>query len=125
MDTEELQETMEEIDAANHSFSDDSLGGFFTHSDPVYAVAVHPNLPFVLTGGGDDKAFVYRYDSGEQVYAFTDHTDSVVSVAISYDGKYAVTGGMDGKIFAYDFETGAKVTEMETGGEVTVIIYLL
>ncbi|ORX80566.1 WD40 repeat-like protein [Basidiobolus meristosporus CBS 931.73] len=107
----------EEID-----FVDDSVQGFFTHKEPVYCVAFHPTEHHVvMTGGGDDKAYVWRIDTGEQVYEFAGHSDSVTSAKFSADGKYAATGGMDGRVKIWNIGDGSLLNTLEGPDEVVWI----
>ena len=88
----------------------------------MYAVAVHQ--PFALSGGGNDQAFVWRLDTGEQVRALPKHGDSVVSVGFSADGRYAASGGMDGRVHVADMQQQATdesaALSLEGPEEVTV-----
>ncbi|KAJ2323128.1 60S ribosomal subunit assembly or modification protein, partial [Coemansia sp. RSA 2681] len=59
---------------------DDSVQGFFAHKEPVFAVALHPQQQtLVASGGSDDRAYVWRLDTGEQLAALDKHGDSVSS----------------------------------------------
>ncbi|KAK9765551.1 60S ribosomal subunit assembly or modification protein [Basidiobolus ranarum] len=100
-------------------FVDDSVQGFFTHKEPVYSVAFHPTEHHVvMTGGGDDKAYVWRIDTGDEVYSFTGHTDSITSTGFSADGKYAATGGMDGRVKIWNIGDGSLLNTFEGPDEV-------
>jgi WD40 repeat protein len=48
--------------------------------------------PILLTGGGDDKAFVWNIDNGDVKFAIEGHTDTVFDCGFSPDGKYVATG---------------------------------
>ncbi|PVU98905.1 hypothetical protein BB559_001175 [Furculomyces boomerangus] len=83
-------------------FEDDSIQGFFSHKEPVYSVAINPkDENMIVSGGGDDSAYIWRRDNGEAVYKLKKHEDSVTSVGFSNDGKFLATGGMDGIINVY------------------------
>ncbi|KAJ3093068.1 hypothetical protein HK102_010973 [Quaeritorhiza haematococci] len=103
-------------------FVDDSVQGFFDHREPVYAVDIHPTQQHVVaTGGGDDKAYLWRLDSGQKMYELQAHTDSVIDVAFSYDGMYVASGGMDGKIHVAKALSGQHVITLEGPSEVVWI----
>lgn len=64
-DGEPVEGTMDET---MMEFKDDSVQGFFAHQSPIYATAVHPSQPFALTGGHDDRAFLWHVKTGEPVF---------------------------------------------------------
>ena len=75
---------------------DDSVQGFFEHSEPIYAIATHPTNPkHVVCGAGDDLAFVWDLGDGETVHKLSGHTDSVISVSYNHDGSLLATASLD------------------------------
>jgi angio-associated migratory cell protein len=101
------------------SIEDMSLASFNFHGDSVYCAALHPTRPgIVLSGGGDDRAFLWKYviPSDLSVLGATEnsfeqygkgiefcielpgHTDTVTAVGFNFDGTLALTGGYDGVI---------------------------
>ncbi|KAG0028349.1 hypothetical protein BGZ82_008472, partial [Podila clonocystis] len=110
------------VDDEMVEFHDDSVQGFFTHKEPVYDVALHPvHQNIAVTGGGDDKSYLWRLYDGEQLYEFGGHTDSVTQVAFSVDGTYVASGSMDGKVRVWKSETGEFICELEGPDEVVWI----
>ncbi|KAI9277314.1 WD40-repeat-containing domain protein [Phascolomyces articulosus] len=102
--------------------ADDSVQGFFDHHEPVYAIAMHPKDPtIVVSGGGDDKSYLWRNDNGEKVFQLDGHTDSVTAVAFSVDGDYIASAGMDGKVRVWKAHTGDFCTSVEGPDEVVWI----
>ncbi|KAJ1964311.1 60S ribosomal subunit assembly or modification protein [Dipsacomyces acuminosporus] len=98
---------------------DDSVQGFFAHKEPVFSVSLHPKEQnIVVSGGGDDRAYIWRLDSGEQVAELEKHDDSVVSTKFSADGSLIATGGMDGKINVYKTDSGSKCAVLDGPDEV-------
>jgi len=91
--------------------------------EPVYDVALHPvHQNIAVSGGGDDKSYLWRLYDGEQLYEFGGHSDSVTQVAFSVDGTYVASGSMDGKVRVWKSETGEFVCELEGPDEVVVSI---
>ena len=89
--------------------------------EPVYDVALHPvHQNIAVSGGGDDKSYLWRLYDGEQLYEFAGHTDSVTQVGFSVDGTYVASGSMDGKVRVWKSETGQFVCELEGPDEVVV-----
>ncbi|KAJ2121520.1 60S ribosomal subunit assembly or modification protein [Coemansia sp. RSA 720] len=93
---------------------DDSVQGFFTHKEPVFAVDMHPTDPsIVVSGGGDDKAYLWDTTTGAQIMELEQHDDSISSVKFSTDGTLVATGGMDGKINVYNVAEQKKTAQLE------------
>lgn len=84
-------------------------------------MALHPiHQNIAVSGGGDDKSYLWRLYDGEQLYEFGGHSDSVTQVAFSVDGTYVASGSMDGKVRVWKSETGEFVCELEGPDEVVV-----
>lgn len=84
-------------------------------------MALHPiHQNIAVSGGGDDKSYLWRLYDGEQLYEFGGHTDSVTQVAFSVDGTYVASGSMDGKVRVWKSETGEFMCELEGPDEVVV-----
>lgn len=89
----------------------------------MYAIASHPqddNL--ILSGGGDDKSYLWRSDNGETVFELSGHTDSVTAVGFSVDGTLVASAGMDGKVRVWKTQTGEFCTAVEGPDEIVVSI---
>jgi WD40 repeat protein len=87
--------------------------------EPVYAVACHPKVPYLsASGGGNDKAYLWRNDTGDQLFELAGHTDSVTCVAFSADGQYVASGGMDGKINVWKVQDGQLVVTLDGPDEI-------
>ncbi|KAJ3258698.1 hypothetical protein HDU77_002183 [Chytriomyces hyalinus] len=96
----------------------DTEQGFFQHKEPVYTVSMRDNV--VVSGAGDDKAFVWNASTGEVIRQLTSHTDSVVASGFSQDGQFLATGGMDGRVYVYKSSSGDQILLLEGPDEVTV-----
>lgn len=91
--------------------------------EPVYAIAMHPKEPTIMvSGGGDDKSYIWRNDTGEMLYELSGHTDSVTAVGFSVDGEYVASAGMDGKVRVWKSATGEFCTAVEGPDEIVVCI---
>ncbi|KAJ1951149.1 60S ribosomal subunit assembly or modification protein [Linderina pennispora] len=98
---------------------DDSIQGFFNHKEPVFSIDMHPtDQNIIISGGGDDKAYIWRVDNGEQLFELEKHGDSVVSTKFSHDGLLVATGGMDGKINVYKSGLTEKCAVLEGPDEI-------
>lgn len=84
-----------ELDMTNNS-----SGYFDSHEDSIFLIASHPTLPMVMTGGGDDVAYLWTTNSSspKTVAKLDGHTESVIAGGFSFDGSFAVTGDMNGQI---------------------------
>jgi len=109
---------------------DMSKAKIVSHTDSVYAVCSHldpaTKTLTVMSGGGDDKAYLHKIAAGNPVPASHlldhTHTDSVSCVALNLPyitedltktPKLAAVGGYDGAIVLYDPDTGAKLKNLE------------
>ncbi|CAG8597748.1 17255_t:CDS:10, partial [Funneliformis caledonium] len=117
---EEARSPMEEDSDEMVEFKDDSVQGFFNHKDSVYAIDINPiNEDIIISGGGDDKSFLWRCDTGEQLFELSGHTDSVTNTLFSKDGQYIASGGMDGKVKVWKVENGQLILSLEGSDEIT------
>lgn len=85
---------------------DSSFVQFSEHHDSIYAVSLHPTLPIVCSGGGDDLAYIWSLETGEIEGRLEGHKDSVTAVQWSNDGEYVATGGMDGRVAVWKVKPG-------------------
>jgi WD40 repeat protein len=74
------------------------------HHQPASAVAVHPQRPFLLSGG-DEVVRLWEY--GEHALTPRESFDwqigRVTTVSVSPDGMLAAAGGADGQVAVWDF----------------------
>ncbi|KAJ2607099.1 60S ribosomal subunit assembly or modification protein, partial [Coemansia sp. RSA 1694] len=75
----------------------------------------------VASGGSDDRAYIWRLDTGEQLAALDKHGDSVSSVGFSSDGSLVASGGMDGKIHVYSVEARERCATLDGPDDVAFI----
>lgn len=115
-------EIMEEIDMRNNSSA-----YFDSHSDSVYLIASHPTLPLVVSGGGDEKAFLWStHQDKPTVVAEFKLPESVASGGFTADGNFLVLGDMNGELRVYRMsKNGEKWTEISKNDEVEEIVNIV
>lgn len=69
----------------------------------------------VVSGGEDDKAYVWNITDGEILFECGNHNDSVTCALFSHDGTYVATGDMSGLIQVWKVATKAVVWSFEMG----------
>ncbi|XP_077468427.1 angio-associated migratory cell protein [Stigmatopora argus] len=107
-------ETEDEMEAGSER--DDSELTFSNHSGAVFCVSLDPatnNL--AVTGGEDDKAFVWRVIDGEVLLECTGHNDSVTCAGFSHDSSLVASGDMSGLIKVWKVETKEEIWSFEVG----------
>lgn len=106
----------ENIDEEYMPIRDDAAITFSSHEGPVFCGSLHPSQNLAVTGGEDDKAYVWSTETGNVVFAVTGHKDSVVATEFSADGNYLATGDMAGYIQVFKVSQDYKqVWEYEMG----------
>eukprot|EP01084_Bolivina_argentea_P016403 30697_1 len=100
------------------------------HNGAVYSVAVILGTTggLVLTGGGDDKALLWKLPGPEpgfvhQPIYLEQHGDSVAACEFSADGTLAASGGYDGAVNVSTVPSGGKVQELKGPSEVEWIAW--
>lgn len=95
---------------------DNSILTFSSHEGPVFCGALHPTQNLAVTGGEDDKAYVWSTETGNVLFAVTGHKDSIVATEFSADGNFLAVGDMAGFIQVFRLSQDyAKVWEFEMG----------
>jgi WD40 repeat protein len=134
-DTGDNVEETEQDAEVYENVVDMSLFQFKGHSDSVYSIAIHPINPnIVITGGGDDMAYIWKYSfacesadmtdtllepaASKNCFELSGHTDTVTTVGFNHDGTLALTGGYDGKVRVWNVETGSLVVVLEGPGDI-------
>lgn len=75
---------------------DHSVFVFDKHIGSVFCCNIHPNGKLAVTGGEDDRAYVWAIETGQVVMECDGHNDSVIFTEFSSDGSYLATGDMSG-----------------------------
>lgn len=93
---EEIEDQDEEVDMEPPE--DHSVLVFNKHVGSVFCCDLHPGGKFAVTGGEDDKAYVWSVESGQIIMDCLGHKDSVIFVGFSFDGAYLAAVDMSGMI---------------------------
>ncbi|GBP96067.1 Angio-associated migratory cell protein [Eumeta japonica] len=103
LDLEELEEVelddedlMEEDEARD--VEDNAQLVFRKHDGSVFCCDLHPSGKVAVTGGEDDKAYVWNVNTGDIIMECGGHKDSVMFVGFSFDGIYLATADLSGMI---------------------------
>lgn len=97
----------------------------------MFCGSLSKDAKYAVTGGEDDKAYVWNAKTGEIVLECTDHKDSVIFADFSYDDQYLATGDMNGIIqvrkssdnaIIWDYSMGdATVSHCETKNSIEIL----
>lgn len=104
-DNEEDNQYEEVEDVSKYTFS--------KHEKSVFAVDVSPDGKLVVTGGEDDIAYVWDFETKETVITCNGHKDSVTHVGFNRDGKYVFTADMSGVIQVWNVSNRNLAWSME------------
>ncbi|XP_066520983.1 angio-associated migratory cell protein [Hoplias malabaricus] len=105
-------ETEDEMEADQ----DDSDLTFSKHTGSVFCINLDPVMNnLAITGGEDDKAYVWNIADGEVLFECTGHKDSVTCAGFSHDSKLVVSGDMSGLIKVWKIETKEEIWSFEVG----------
>lgn len=104
MDMGDEDETIE-IDMANNSWA-----YFDQHKDSIFTIFSHPTLPMVVTGGGDNTAFMWTTHTQPPRFVgeLQGHKESVIAGGFTNDGQFVITGDMDGLIQVHKATKGGQ-----------------
>ncbi|KAM3852345.1 angio-associated migratory cell protein isoform 2-T2 [Vipera latastei] len=95
---------------------DDSEVTFSKHTASVFCVSLDPKTnTLAVTGGEDDRAFVWHVSDGELLFECTGHKDSVTCVGFSYDSTFVATGDMGGLIKVWRVDSKEEIWSFEVG----------
>ncbi|XP_061523487.1 angio-associated migratory cell protein isoform X2 [Phycodurus eques] len=95
---------------------DDSELTFSKHTGSVFCVSLDPATnSLAVTGGEDDRAYVWRVSDGHVVLECTGHKDSVTCASFSHDSSLVASGDMSGLIKVWKVETKEEIWSFEVG----------
>lgn len=95
------EEMPDELEEEVGPSRDDAAYTFLGHTGPVFCGSFHPTEKIAVTGGEDDKAFVWSTENGNIVFEVTGHNDTIIAAEFSSDGHYLATGDMAGRVQAF------------------------
>lgn len=104
---EDLEEMLgvEEEDMDMEPPEDHAAFVFSKHVGSVFCCDLHPDGKLAVTGGEDDRAYVWSVTDGQLVMDCVGHKDSVIFVGFSFDGAYLATADMSGLIKVWKCNT--------------------
>ncbi|CAB4255753.1 similar to Saccharomyces cerevisiae YIR012W SQT1 Essential protein involved in a late step of 60S ribosomal subunit assembly or modification [Maudiozyma barnettii] len=128
-DDEDMQEDipMDEGQTIEIDMSNNSVSYFDKHTDSVFTLAHHPNLPLVVSGGADNIANLWTSHSHPPKLAgtITTHTESVICSSFTADGKFLITADMNGKILVHaGLKGGSQWKQVSELAEVEEVVWL-
>jgi len=95
---------------------DNSTFTFSQHNGSVFCCSLNPkDNQLVVSGGEDDKAFVWNITDGKVLFECSNHRDSVTYTLFSHDGVYLATADMSGFIQVWKVATKSMVWSFEIG----------
>jgi len=111
--TEEEAQTLQD-EEMDETPADDSIQAFLSHTDSVYCLSAHPTSPsLVISGGGDDRAFIWDITSGSVLHELKGHDESVVHTGFNTDGNLAATADINGNVKVWEVSSGRLVQALE------------
>lgn len=114
--TEEMVDEEEEKDDVEmfEPVVDSSKLTFDKHEDIVYCIDLDPTTAkLAVTGGKDDRAFLWDTQTGNTLLECKGHKDSVSSVGFSYDGTYIATADLGGGLKVWKISSLEEVWSFE------------
>lgn len=106
-----------------------SVGHFDKHGKSIFMVESHPTLPLIISGGEDEKAYLWTTDPQPPalVAELGGQHESVVVGGFSPDGTHVVTADMAGQVRVWRFvkktETWEFVGSISEVDEVTWLVF--
>ncbi|KAL5998783.1 hypothetical protein ACLOJK_009731 [Asimina triloba] len=89
----------------------------------LYTVACSPtDAELVVTGGGDDKGFLWKIGRADWGAELQGHKDSVSTTSFSFDGQLVASGSFDGTIHVWDQSGSLKCMLEGPGGGIEICI---
>ncbi|XP_040565339.1 angio-associated migratory cell protein [Lepeophtheirus salmonis] len=120
----EEDESLEDEEGAQASQSsvqvaieDNSSMKFNSHGKSVFCVHLRPgdrSTFEAVSGGEDDKAYLWDIKTGAVNFVFDGYKDSVTHVRFNHDGSYLAAADMSGVIRVYKLSSSSIVWEFET-----------
>jgi len=80
------------------------------HLSGTYAIAIHPTLNILASGGRDSTVRLCDIRTKYQIHCFNGHTDAVQSIVMQDYEPQVISGSSDGTIRLWDICTGKRVS---------------
>ncbi|XP_022655869.1 angio-associated migratory cell protein-like isoform X2 [Varroa destructor] len=93
----------------------DALLFFRGHTDLVFNVELSPSGRFAVSGGKDDRGWLWKAEDGSPILELTGFKDSVPYVGFSHDEKFVMAADMAGNINVWEVSTKEIVFSTEVG----------
>jgi len=102
------------IELIDDNIADESKVIFQPHTASVFSIDVstNPSVRLAVSGGEDDRAYVWNYETGQCLFECTGHTDSVVSCGFSTDMGFVMSADMAGNVRVFKIPAAGDTTEM-------------
>lgn len=84
------------------------------HAGTAYAVAASPDGKWIVSGGADKKAVIWREDGGK-LREMAEAAGDIYAVAVSPDSRRVAAASLDGKTRVYNIEDGKLLLELPGG----------
>lgn len=93
--------------------------------ESVFCGALNKDAKYAVTGGEDDKAYVWDAKTGDVLLECKDHKDSVIFADFSHDDEYLATGDMNGFVQVRETSHMNDVVWDYKMGDATVSLFVL
>ena len=120
-DIDNLEGFEPELDVPlDEQLPNNSVNAFYDHNDSIYTITNHPiDRNLIVTGGGDDKAFLWDSETGATMAEYSGFEDSVSECKFNFDGEYLAIGSLNGIVKVY---SGTElVCDLDCGGDLSWI----
>ena len=98
-------------EGSNEEVVDRSALSFNLHSQSVFCCELSGDSRLAVSGGEDDRAFVWKTEDGSLLFECTGHADSVIVAKFNCSSKLLATGDMKGLIKVWDLQTASSVAD--------------
>nr|CAD7261302.1 unnamed protein product [Timema shepardi] len=115
-DDDDMQDFEDGLDIVASPLRDDAELVFTKHTGSVFCCHLDPKSGnLAVTGGEDDKAYVWETHTGNVILECKGHRDSVTCAEFNHDGNYVATGDMMGLIKVWKLSSKMLVWETSVG----------
>lgn len=115
-----ISDDADEPDVDDESdFTSDAHTTFSKHSNSVTTCDVNSDGQLAVSGGEDDRAYVWNTSDGTVKFECSGHSDTVIFASFSHDGKWIATADMNGSVKAWSVASG----NLEWNSEASEIVW--